>query len=314
MSDSDSSIVVLAGGVGAARFLEGLVRVLDPRRITVVSNTADDDEFFGLHVSPDIDSVIYTLAGLADPEQGWGLAGDTFACLDALARLGYDTWFRIGDRDLATHVHRTMLLRQGRTLSDATASIASALDVPVRILPMSDDPVRTFVRTPSGEFRFQEYFVRRRFADPVEGIRFQGVEAAAPAPGLLEEIARARYVILAPSNPMVSIGPILAVPGIRQALRAAEARVAAISPIVGGATIKGPADRMLAGLGIDVSPRGVAALYSDFLDLMVIDTVDAPAAPSIRDLGVQVAVTDTIMRGPAEKAALAAATLRALEP
>ncbi|MGB6894424.1 MAG: 2-phospho-L-lactate transferase [Dehalococcoidia bacterium] len=313
MTHSQRPVVVLAGGVGAASFLEGLVHVHDPRLITVVSNTADDDEFFGLHVSPDIDIVIYTLAGLVHPQQGWGLAGDTFACLDALARLGYDTWFRLGDRDLATHVHRTMLLRQGRTLSDATASIASALGLTVRILPMSDDPVRTFVRTPSGEFPFQEYFVRRRFADPVEAIRFQGAEAATPAPGVLEEIARARYVILAPSNPMVSIGPILAVPGIRQALRTAEARVAAISPIVGGATIKGPADRMLAGLGIDVSPRGVAALYSDFLDVMVIDSVDAPAAPSIRELGLQVAVTDTIMRGPAEKASLAEATLRALE-
>jgi LPPG:FO 2-phospho-L-lactate transferase len=313
VTQPDSPVVVLAGGVGAARFLEGLVRVLDPRLITVVSNTADDDEFFGLHVSPDIDTVIYTLAGLADPEQGWGLAGDTFHCLDALARLGHETWFRLGDRDLATHLHRTMLLRQGRTLSEATASIASALGLSVRILPMSDDPVRTFVRTPSGEFPFQEYFVRRRFADPVEAIRFEGVEAARPAPGLLDEIARARCVILAPSNPMVSVGPILAVPGIRQALRAADARVAAISPIVGGATIKGPADRMLAGLGIDVSPRGVAALYADFLDVMVIDNADAPAAPSIRDLGLQVAVTDTIMRGPDKKAALAAATLRALE-
>jgi LPPG:FO 2-phospho-L-lactate transferase len=305
-------ITVLAGGVGAARFLEGLVQVVAPADVTVIVNTGDDEEFFGLHVSPDIDTVVYTLAGRADPEQGWGLAGDTFACLEALARLGHDTWFRLGDADLATHIHRTSLLRQGRSLSEATASIAAAFGLEATVLPMSDDFVRTEVITPSGVLPFQEYFVRRGFQDPVQGLRFQGAESARPTPGVLESVASAAAIILAPSNPLVSIGPILAVPGIREALGRARAAVAAVSPIVAGRTIKGPADRMMAGLGLEVSARGVAELYRDFLDIMVLDSIDEALAPQIRSLGIATVVTNTLMRSVADKEALAAATLRAL--
>jgi LPPG:FO 2-phospho-L-lactate transferase len=304
-------IAVLAGGVGAARFLEGLVQVVDPAEVTVIVNTGDDEEFFGLHVSPDVDTVIYTLSGRANAEHGWGLAGDSFHCLDALARLGYDTWFRLGDADLATHIYRTQLLRQGRSLSEATASVAAAFGLTTTVLPMSDDPVRTEVITPSGVLPFQEYFVRRAFQDPVQAVRFQGVESARPAPGVLEALADADAIILAPSNPLVSIGPILAVPGIREALVATLAPVAAVSPIVAGKALKGPADRMMAGLGLEVSARGVAGLYREFLDIMVLDSADAVLAPEIQSLGVAPVVTNTVMSSVSDKAALAAATLRA---
>jgi LPPG:FO 2-phospho-L-lactate transferase len=304
-------IAVLAGGVGAARFLEGLVQVVDPAEVTVIVNTGDDEEFFGLHVSPDVDTVIYTLSGRANAEHGWGLAGDSFHCLDALARLGYDTWFRLGDADLATHIYRTQLLRQGRSLSEATASVAAAFGLTTTVLPMSDDPVRTEVITPSGVLPFQEYFVRRAFQDPVQAVRFQGVESARPAPGVLEALADADAIILAPSNPLVSIGPILAVPGIREALVATLAPVAAVSPIVAGKALKGPADRMMAGLGLEVSARGVAGRYREFLDIMVLDSADAVLAPEIQSLGVAPVVTNTVMSSVSDKAALAAATLRA---
>jgi LPPG:FO 2-phospho-L-lactate transferase len=304
-------ITVLAGGVGAARFLEGLVQVVDPAEVTVIVNTSDDEEFFGLHVSPDVDTVIYTLAGRVNAEHGWGLAGDTFACLEALARLGHDTWFRLGDADLATHIHRTRLLRQGRSLSEATAAIAAAFGLTTTVLPMSDDPVRTEVVTPAGVLPFQEYFVRRGFQDPVQGLRFQGVESARPAPGVVESLAGADAVVLAPSNPLVSIGPILAVPGIREALVATAAPVAAVSPIVGGRALKGPADRMMAGLGLEVSARGVAELYRDFLDIMVLDTADEALAPEVQSLGMAAVVTNTVMSSASDKASLAAATLRA---
>jgi len=304
-------ITVLAGGVGAARFLEGLVQVVDPAEVTVIVNTSDDEEFFGLHVSPDIDTVIYTLAGRINAEHGWGLAGDSFNCLEALARLGHDTWFRLGDADLATHIHRTQLLRQGRSLSEATASIAAAFGLSTTVLPMSDDPVRTEVVTPAGVLPFQEYFVRRAFQDAVQGLRFQGVESARPAPGVLEALAGADAVILAPSNPLVSIGPILAVPGIREALVATPAPVAAVSPIVGGRALKGPADRMMAGLRLEVSARGVAELYRDFLDIMVLDSTDEALAPEVQSLGMATVVTNTVMSSASDKASLAAATLRA---
>ena len=305
-------ITVLAGGVGAARFLEGLVQVVAPSEVTVIVNTADDEEFFGLHVSPDIDTVNYTLAGRVNPEHGWGLAGDSFHCLEALARLGHDTWFRLGDADLATHIHRTSLLRQGRSLSEATASIAAAFGLTTAVLPMSDDPVRTEVATPAGVLPFQEYFVRRGFQDPVQGLRIQGVESARPAPGVVESVMGADAIILAPSNPLVSIGPILAVPGIREALVASEAPVAAVSPIVGGRALKGPADRMMAGLGLEVSAKGVAELYRDFLDIMVLDGADRALAPQIQSLGIAPVVTNTVMSSASDKAALAAATLRAV--
>ena len=302
-------ITVLAGGVGAAKFLRGLVDVVDPASVTVIGNTGDDDEFLGLHVSPDLDTVVYTLADVVDPETGWGLAGESYACMEQAARLGEATWFRLGDGDLATHVQRTESLRQGGTLSQATAQIARAFGLACRLLPMSDDRVRTIVDTDAGELSFQEYFVRRRWQDEVRSLRFAGVEEARPAPGVIDAIAEAEAVIIAPSNPLVSVGPILAVPGVRQALRDATGGVVAVSPIVGGRALKGPADRMLASLGHEPSAAGVARLYADFLDVLVLDREDETLAAEVETLGVRPAVTDTIMRDAASRQALAQATL-----
>ena len=305
-------IAVLAGGVGAARFLRGLIDVVDPASVTVIGNTADDEEFLGLHVSPDIDTVVYTLAGVVEPEHGWGLAGDSYACLEQAARLGEASWFRLGDADLATHVQRTLLLRDGGTLSEATDVIARAFGLACRLLPMSDDPVRTIVTTDAGELPFQEYFVRRRWQDEVLALRFDGVEEARPAPGVLEAIAEAEAVIVAPSNPLVSIGPILAVPGVRPALRDTEATVVAVSPIIGGRALKGPADRMLASLGHEPTAVGIARLYADFLNVLVLDQEDVALAPAVASEGVRPVVTDTIMRDDASRRALAEATLEGI--
>jgi len=318
-------ITALAGGVGAARFLQGLLRVVSGEAVTIVSNVGDDAEFFGLHVSPDIDIVLYHLAGLADEERGFGIRGDTFHTLDALSRFGYDTWFRLGDRDLATCITRTDLLRprlpagrQGRTLSQAIGEIARALGVPARVLPATDDLLRTRVRTGDALLDFQEWFVRRGARDPAREVVFDGAERARPAPGVLEAIADADAVLLTPSNPLVSIGPILAVPGLRDALRDTPARVVAVSPIVGGATIKGPAAQMLRDQGLEASATTVARLYADFLDAIVIDNVDAGLAPEIEAMslpagrrGLAVTVTDTIMDSVEKKAALARTALRA---
>ena len=311
-------LTVLAGGVGAARFLQGLLAVHPFSDVTIVSNVGDDCEFFGLHVSPDIDIVLYNLAGLADEEQGFGLRGDTYNTLDALSRFGYDTWFRLGYRDLATCVTRTHLLRRGLTLSQATAEIARALGVPAAVCPVTDDPLRTKLRLDSGLVDFQEWMVHRRAAGPVREVIFEGAERARPAPGVLEAIAGARAVLLTPSNPFVSIAPILAVPGVREALRDTKAKVVAVSPIVGGAAIKGPAAEMLRDQGLEVSATSVARLYTDFLDAMVIDEVDAALAPEIEALDVPagrqrlaVTVTDTMMVSIDKKAALARAVLRA---
>ncbi len=306
-------IVALAGGVGAARFLEGLAAVASPERLVVIGNTGDDLELHGLHISPDLDTVAYTLAGMADPAQGWGVAGDTFECLGALARYSNDTWFRLGDRDLATHLYRTSLLRQGLPLSEATHRIAIALGVRVRrLLPMTDDRLRTKVRTDDGLLDFQVYFVQRQARDIVRGICFEGAERARPAPGVLESIREAAAVILCPSNPLISIGPILAVPGIRQVLCETRARVAAISPIVGGRALKGPADRMMRGLGLESSARQVAQLYRGFTDVFILDRADQGDAACIEALGMRCVVTDTVMRGHAEKMALAKMTLEAV--
>lgn len=305
-------ITVLAGGVGAARFLQGLLAAHCPSDITIISNVGDDAEFFGLHVSPDIDVVLYHLSGLADEERGFGLRGDTFNVLDAISRYGYDTWFRLGDRDLATCITRTDLLRRGLTLSQATAEIAAALLVPARITPVTDDTLRTKIRTDSGLLDFQEFFVKRRTEGATREIIYTGAEAARPAPTVLEAISEANAVILTPSNPLVSIGPVLAVPGVRDALRETKAKVGAVSPIVGGKTIKGPADRMLRDQGLEVSALGVARLYAGFLDAFVIDTVDAALAPAIEALGLEVTVTDTIMISMEKKAALARTTLESL--
>jgi len=306
-------IVTLAGGVGAAKFLSGLVQLIPPEELTVIVNTGDDAEFYGLHVSPDVDIVTYTLAGVVDPERGWGVRGDTFACLNALGAFGYETWFQLGDRDLATHIHRTYLLRQGQTLSEITAAIARSLGLRTRLLPMSDQWVETHIVTPAGTLPFQEYMVQRRAADPVEGVIFAGATEAMPAPGVLEAVSGARGVIVCPSNPIISIGPILAVPGIRAALRATAAPVVAISPIVAGAALKGPAAEMLRGLGHECSAYGVAALCRDVVDVFILDQADAALRDRIARLGMRVVVANTVMAGPAEKRALAAVALQELE-
>ncbi len=304
-------IAVLAGGVGAARFLQGLLAVHRPSDITIISNVGDDAEFFGLHVSPDIDIVLYHLAGLADEERGFGLRDDTFNVIDSISRYGYDTWFRLGDRDLATCITRSDLLRRGRTLSEATAEIASALLVPARIIPSTDDPLRTKIRTDEGVLDFQDYFVRRRTEGAVREVIFDGADKAAPAPGVLKAIREADAVILTPSNPLVSIAPILAVTGVREALRDAS-KVIAVSPIVGGKALKGPADRMMRDQGMEANALGVAKLYQDFLNVLVIDNIDAALKEGIEALGLEVVVTDTIMSSMEKKAALARTVLQTL--
>jgi len=298
-----ASVVVLCGGVGAARFLEGVVRVVDAEAVTAIVNVADDAEFHSLHVSPDIDTVLYTLAGIVDPAQGWGVRGDTHEVQDALTHLGRDTWFQLGDRDLATHIHRTALLREGVSLTEVTARLARSLGVRARILPSSDERQATMVRTDSGWLAFQEYFVHRRQQDTVREVRFDG--AGTPAPGVVDAIVGASVVLLAPSNPIVSIAPILALTGVRSALSRTPAGVVAISPIVGGEALKGPAAAMLASLGHEVSPVGVARLYADFLDGLVLDERDAALAPQVESAGPRAVVAQTIMRDLAAKELLA---------
>lgn len=305
-------LLALAGGVGAARFLRGLVGVIDPSEVTVIGNTGDDDEFHGLAVSPDLDTVTYTLAGAVHPEQGWGLAGETFATMEALERYGADTWFRLGDRDLATHLHRTRRLHQGATLSEVTAEITRAWGVDVSLVPMSDDRVRTRVVTPDGVLAMQEWFVRDRARPPVVRVEFDGAPAAAPAPGVLDAIRDAETVIICPSNPVISIGPILAVPGVRDALRARRDRVVGVSPIVAGRPLKGPADRLMGPLGIEVSCVGVAKAYVDVCATLVIDAGDEALSARVAEAGVRPVVTDTVMRDARVAAALARHTLDAV--
>ena len=305
-------ITVLAGGIGAARFLQGLLSVHPPSDVTIISNVGDDAEFFGLHVSPDIDAVLYYLAGLADEEQGFGLKDDSFRVLDAIARFGYDTWFRLGDADMATCLARTDLLRRGRSLSQATAELADALVVPVRMIPVTDDRLRTKIRTEDGVVDFQEYFVKRRTEGHAWEVLLDGVDDARPAPGVIEAIADADSVILTPSNPLVSIGPILAVPGVRETLAATDAKIGAISPIVGGKALKGPADRMLRDQSLPATPTTIGDLYKDFLDVLIIDNADAERESEIEALGLEVVVTDTIMSSMDKKAALARTTLDAV--
>lgn len=311
---SGSRVVALAGGVGGAKLSEGLAAHLGDR-LTVVVNTADDVERHGLLVMPDHDTVLYNLAGIEQVGLGWGIEGDTHATFGQLAAYGEEDWFRLGDRDLALHIVRTARLRAGARLTDVCLGAQAALGVAARILPMTEAPVRTQVRTDEGWLEFQDYFVRRRQAPTVHEVRFDGIGAATPTPEVLEALAAADAVVVCPSNPFVSIDPILAVPGMRAAVDAARgrgARVAAVSPIVGGQAIKGPADRMLASLGEEPSAVGVARRYAALLDLYVLDTIDADLAPAVEALGPRALVTNTIMGDDASRAALAGEVLAAL--
>jgi LPPG:FO 2-phospho-L-lactate transferase len=298
-------ITVLAGGVGAARFLTGLVKLVDNKELSIIVNTGDDIELFGLHISPDIDIVAYTLAGIVDEDKGWGIRGDTFNCLEALKEFNSEVWFKLGDKDLATHIFRTALLKSGLRLSNVTAQIKRTLGLDVTILPMSDDKFETRVVTKMGSIHFQEYLVKREAKDEVLGVEFLGVENANPAPGVLESIREAQFVVICPSNPVVSIGTILAVKGIRAAIRNTSAKKVAISPIIAGVPIKGPADKLLHGLGFEVSAYSVAKLYSDFLDTFIIDIADASSKDEIEKLGIEVNVANTIMKSLKDKVELA---------
>jgi LPPG:FO 2-phospho-L-lactate transferase len=303
------NITALAGGVGASKLLLGLQDVIDPRALTVIVNTGDDIILHGLKISPDLDIVTYTLAGIVDEAKGWGYRGETFHALKRLAVFGRINWFNLGDRDLATHIHRSAILAEGKSLSDAAEAIRLALGVKARILPMCDQPVPTMIDTAEGELHFQEYLVKRRAEPVVRGIRFVGVEEARPAPGVLEAIREADRILICPSNPLISIGPILAVRGIRDALRARKKSVVAVCPIVGGKSLKGPSDKMLAELGHEPSAFGVAKLYADFSGIFVIDPADKTQAETIRKLGMKVEVIPTVMKTRAQKRKLARALL-----
>jgi LPPG:FO 2-phospho-L-lactate transferase len=302
-------ICVLTGGTGGAKFADGLRQVMPAEEITLVVNTGDDLMWWGLYVSPDIDSITYVLSGLLSRERGWGVKGDTFLCLQAMGQLGEPTWFHTGDRDLAVHLLRSRLLAEGKTLSEATAIICDKLGVKARVLPMSNSRVETRVDTPAGELSFEEYFVQRWYQDPVKSVRFAGASDAEPAPGVIDAIVSADAVLIAPSNPVTSIGPILAVPGIRDALSRARGKIAAVSPIVGNAAVAGPAGILMAAQGLPCSIAGVAKFYEDFLDALICDARDTQAAEALRENGLSVRCTQTIMRHAEDKAALARAAL-----
>ena len=307
---SKLKITSLAGGVGASKLLLGLYEVMDPSLLTIIVNTGDDIVLHGLKISPDLDIVTYTLAGIVDASKGWGFRGETFHALKRLAAYGRPNWFNLGDRDLATHIHRTALLAEGKTLSQAADSIRIALGVKSRILPMSDSPVPTIIDSNEGPLHFQEYLVKRRAEPVVKGIRFAGAESARPAPGVLEAIRDADRILICPSNPLISIGPILAVPRIRDQLCAYKGKVFAVCPIVGGKSLKGPSDKMLAQLGHDPTALGVAKLYSDFTGTFVIDAADKSQSAAISALGMRVAVLPTVMKTLAQKRRLARALLQ----
>jgi LPPG:FO 2-phospho-L-lactate transferase len=302
-------ITALAGGVGAARFLTGLVKVVNEEDLTIIGNTGDDIELHGLHVSPDLDIVTYTLAGVVDEEKGWGIKGDTFHCLETLKKLGQEAWFALGDRDLATHILRTALLKNGKKLSEVTAAISKAFGLKVKVLPVTDDRVETRIVTENGILHFQEYLVKREAKDEVFSVDFAGADVAKPAAGVIEAVMDAEMAVICPSNPIVSIGTILAVSGVREALRRTEARKVAVSPIVSGAPVKGPAGKLLRGLGLEVSAYSVAKLYSDFLDMFVLDVADSGEKGRIEELGIEVKVTNTIMRTLEDKVNLAKVAL-----
>jgi LPPG:FO 2-phospho-L-lactate transferase len=307
------SIACLAGGVGAARFLEGLANVFPPEKITAIVNTGDDLQYLGCHVSPDLDIVTYTLAGLADRKNGWGIEQDTYNCLGQLAKYSAETWFRIGDRDFATHLLRTAFLQQGFNLSEVTEKISTSLKVKVKILPMTDQIVATKIKTPVGVLEFQEYFVKRKFQDQVEDVTYEGATLATPAPGVTPAIEKSDLIVFSPSNPILSIGPMLAIPGIRDSLSKTRAKIVGISPIVGGKAIKGPLDKMMESLGLEVSPFGVARLYSGLMKGYVIDRQDKSIASKITSLGMKVLATNTLMDSMEAKTQLARNTINFAE-
>ena len=304
-------VVVLSGGVGAAKLLKGLVRVVSPEDLVIVGNVGDDFEFHGLHVSPDLDIVMYTLADIVDETKGWGITGDTFSCLGMLERLGFETWFRLGDKDVAVQIVKTDLLKSGVSLSEAVAELCRLLGVKARLMPMSNDSVRTVVISGCVRMGFQEYFVKRRAMDEVTSVLFEGCGEARAAPGVIEAINSAERVVVCPSNPVLSINPILSIPGIRDALKSTMGYVVAVSPIVGGKAVKGPADRIMSSLGLEASAYGVARLYEDFLDHLIIDRVDAGLRTRIEDLGIKASVTNTIMKDVENAVSLAAKVMDA---
>ena len=302
-------ITALAGGVGAARFLTGLLKIVKEEDVSVIVNTGDDIEMFGLHISPDIDIVAYTLAGIVDEERGWGIKGDTFQGLEMLKKLGLETWFGLGDKDFATHIFRTELLKKDFTLSQVTDKICRALGINVKLLPMTNDKFETRIKVEDGSIHFEEYFVKRGSKEKVLGVEFAGAESAKPSPQVIDSIMDADTVIICPSNPIVSIGTILSIDGIRDALKKTSGTVVGISPIVAGTPIKGPADKLLRGLGFEVSAFGVAKLYADFLDTFVIDNIDGAEKSRIESLGIRVKVTNTIMKSLENKIQLAKVVL-----
>jgi len=306
-------ITALGGGVGAAKFLKGLYRVIKNEPLTIIVNTGDDIKLSGLKISPDIDIIIYWLSGLVDREKGWGIQGDTFYCLETLERLGAETWFKLGDHDLATHIYRSYLRDKGLAPSEITARIAKAFGINIRILPMTDEDVETWIVTDGGEMHFQEYLVKREMKPKVTGVFIKGIEKARPAPGAIQAIEEARGIIICPSNPIISIGPILQVEGVREALKRTKAKVIAISPLVGGMPLKGPADRLMRGLGLEVSSTQIAKLYMDFLDEMVIDEKDALEADTISSIGIKPRVIDTIMSDDRKSERLAGEVLKLFE-
>ena len=307
-------IAALAGGVGGSKLLLGLYRVMDPADLTIIVNTGDDIVMHGLHVSPDPDIITYTLAGVVNEEHGWGIAGETFRVAEGLARYNRPVWFKLGDRDLATHIHRTALMRDGATLSQAMGSIRNALGVRSRMLPMSDDPVPTMLDTTEGRMHLQDYLVRRRCEPRLKAIAFEGAEKARPAPGVIEAIDEADGIVISPSNPLISIGPILAVPGVRDALRRRRDDVVVICPLVGGKSLKGPSDKMMAELGYEVSAVGAASLYRDICGTFVIDEVDEAASTTVVALGMKPEVRPTVMKSVDDKERLARDVLALFGP
>jgi LPPG:FO 2-phospho-L-lactate transferase len=302
-------VCALAGGVGGAKLASGLQDVLPPGELSVVVNTADDFDLWGLHICPDLDTVMYTLAGISNPENGWGIVNESFETLNMLESYGEETWFKLGDRDLATHILRTSRMRSGETLTEVTAGLSGVLGVDSAVLPMSDDPVSTVLETPEGRLEFQEYFVRRGQRDEVLAVELRGIQDTGPTERVLAAISGAHAIVLCPSNPVVSVGPILALPGMTEALASSSAPKVAVSPIVGGRALKGPADRMLASLGHEVSATGVARMYAGLVDGMVVDRTDEEEWARIEALGMRVLVTESIMRDAEDRARLASETL-----